>query len=132
MLAAVLWWGPDHVFAVEGDVEPNQAVDLRDLIQIRNNLGASGAPGFIGSDVNEDGVVSFADVLVWRQFFPSIGPFGPYLFIASPVDASIIGDRRPVILLDYSETFAPINLFSFCSMVRTGRPTSSSIPRTPC
>ncbi len=91
--------------ATPGDVEPNEVVDLRDLLQIRNALGQTGSPGFIGADVDANGIVDTGDIWLWRQNFPHVGtPNAPYIAINSPVDGSLIGDRRPIIVIDYSPT----------------------------
>ncbi len=88
-----------------GDVEPNQAVDLRDLLQIRNALGQTGAPGFIGADVDNNGLINSVDMVLWRQNFPFVGtPLSPFLRVVSPADGSLTGDRRPTIVIDYSPT----------------------------
>lgn len=91
--------------AQPGDTEPNQAVDLRDLLAIRNVFGLTGPPGFSGADVDTNGVVDQADLLIWRQNFPYLGsPLAPYIFIADPLDGTLIGQRRPTILIDYGAT----------------------------
>ncbi|MCK4660839.1 MAG: PKD domain-containing protein [Phycisphaerae bacterium] len=96
---------PGLFAAHPGDTEPNQVVDMRDLLAVRNRLGQTGAPGFTGADLDSNGVVDNADLLIWRQNFPYIGVVGaPYLFIASPLDGSLIGDRRPNIVIDYGPT----------------------------
>ena len=98
-----LWTWVPAAAQTPGDVEPNAVVDLRDLIQIRNALGQAGAPGFIGEDVDDSGIVDDMDVLIWRQNY--LGPLTvPFLFIAAPVDGALLGDRRPMILIDYRVT----------------------------
>ncbi|MCK4660718.1 MAG: PKD domain-containing protein [Phycisphaerae bacterium] len=88
-----------------GDTEPNEVVDLRDLLAIRNVLGQTGPPGFVGADIDVNGVVDNDDLLIWRQHYPYVGAVdGPYLAIFTPVHGSLIGDRRPTIVIDYSPT----------------------------
>ena len=55
--------------------------------------------------MDSNGTVDSADLLIWRQNFPFLGsPLAPYLFIATPLDGSLVGDRRPTIVIDYSGT----------------------------
>ena len=73
LLVAVLATAPAAFAGTPGDVEPNQVVDLRDLVNIRNAQGQSGSPGFIGADVDVNGTVDRGDIWLWRQNFPSVG-----------------------------------------------------------
>jgi len=96
-----------------GDADLNEVVDLRDLLAIRNQIGQSGPPGTVPADVNNNGIVDAADYTVWRVNFPSVGnPSGPYLDIFDPRDETLSGNRRPVILIDYSPTGLPIDVDS--------------------
>lgn len=93
-------------FAVPpGDTEPNEVVDLRDLLAIRNTFGQTGTPAFVGADLDSNGVVDNGDLLIWRQNFPFIGSvLSPFVFIAGPLNGSLIGDRRPTVVIDYGPT----------------------------
>lgn len=112
-----------------GDADGNQVVDLRDLIAIRNAFGQTGPGGFNDADVNGDGVVDQADLLLWRQNFPSVGsPLDPLLFIQFPLDGTQIGDRRPVILVDYRPVGLPIDVNSITARLN-GADYSASLLR---
>lgn len=114
LLAAASWARAGTL----GDVEPNGVVDLRDLLRIRNAVGQAGAPGFIPEDLSNDGLVGGADILIWRANFPQVGTvLAPYLAIFTPADGSLIGDRRPTIVVDYSPTSLNVNPATFHMVV---------------
>jgi hypothetical protein len=106
LMALAVLGGAAHVQAqVPGDTEPNGAVDLRDLLVIRNAFGQTGEPGFTGADVDENGVVDNDDLLIWRGNYPTeYALIQPYISIAAPVDGSLIGDRKPSVVIDFGAT----------------------------
>ncbi len=59
--------------SVPGDTNSDGDVDLVDLNNVRNNFGATGAPGLPGDAIPFDGIVDLADLNAVRNNFGAVG-----------------------------------------------------------
>ncbi len=56
-----------------GDVNGDGVVNIVDKVDVRNNFGKKGIPGWIDADVNVDGVVNIVDKVIVRNQFGQKG-----------------------------------------------------------
>lgn len=63
----------DFCVKLAGDANGDGVVNILDLVQVRNDYGKSGNPGWLPADVNIDGVVNILDLVIVRNQYGQSG-----------------------------------------------------------